>query len=191
MDEKVIVRSETSGSKARTLIGGFIIAYLLGIITQFLVEGTILLFPEATILFLICFLPYLVIFLIFLFKINSCELVVTDKRVYGKAAFGKRVDLPIDSVSTVATGMFSSVAVTTSSGGIKFYLLGNKDEIYEAISTLIVKRQDKSETVATTTIKQEIPQSAADEIKKFKDLADNGVITQEEFEAKKNQLLGL
>ena len=33
--------------------------------------------------------------------------------------------------------------------------------------------------------------STADELKKFKDLLDNGVITQEEFDAKKKQLLGL
>ena len=33
--------------------------------------------------------------------------------------------------------------------------------------------------------------SVADELKKFKDLLDAGVITQEEFDAKKNQLLGI
>lgn len=33
--------------------------------------------------------------------------------------------------------------------------------------------------------------SQADEIKKFKDLFDQGIISQEEFEAKKKQLLGL
>ena len=33
--------------------------------------------------------------------------------------------------------------------------------------------------------------SAADEIKKFRSLADSGIITEEEFEAKKKQLLGL
>lgn len=33
--------------------------------------------------------------------------------------------------------------------------------------------------------------SSADEIKKFKELLDNGIITQEEFDAKKKQLLGL
>ena len=33
--------------------------------------------------------------------------------------------------------------------------------------------------------------SAADELKKFKDLLDSGVITQAEFDAKKKQLLGL
>ncbi len=35
------------------------------------------------------------------------------------------------------------------------------------------------------------PISAADEIKKFKALLDEGIITQEEFDAKKKQLLGL
>ena len=33
--------------------------------------------------------------------------------------------------------------------------------------------------------------SEADEIRKFKELADHGIITQEEFEAKKRKLLGL
>ena len=33
--------------------------------------------------------------------------------------------------------------------------------------------------------------SSADEIKKYKELLDMGVITQEEFDAKKKQLLGL
>jgi len=33
--------------------------------------------------------------------------------------------------------------------------------------------------------------SAADEIRKYKQLADEGIITQEEFEEKKKQLLGL
>ena len=33
--------------------------------------------------------------------------------------------------------------------------------------------------------------SSADEIRKYKDLLDSGIITQEEFESKKKQLLGL
>jgi hypothetical protein len=35
------------------------------------------------------------------------------------------------------------------------------------------------------------PISAADELKKFKELFDMGVITQEEFDIKKKQLLGI
>lgn len=35
---------------------------------------------------------------------SKIELIVTDKCVYGCAAFGKRVDLPLDSISAVGTG---------------------------------------------------------------------------------------
>lgn len=46
-------------------------------------------------------------------------------------------------------------------------------------------------TAKNTPIIQAAPTSAADELKKFKELLDMGVITQEEFDAKKKQLLGL
>ena len=45
--------------------------------------------------------------------------------------------------------------------------------------------------VATTEIKQEIQPNSADELKKYKELLEIGVISQEEFDAKKKQLLGL
>lgn len=53
-----------------------------------------------------------------------------------------------------------------------------------------------SSTETTQQIEQSLsaPQtssSAADEIRKFKDLLDDGIITQEEFDAKKKELLGL
>ena len=43
---------------------------------------------------------------------------------------------------------------------------------------------------ATNTVSQEQPK-ATDELIKYKELLDSGVITQEEFDAKKKQLLGL
>ncbi len=47
---------------------------------------------------------------------------------------------------------------------------------------------ERNKTAQGTVVQQT---SAADELKKFKDLLDGGVITQEEFDAKKKQLLGL
>lgn len=85
--------------------------------------------------------------------------------------------------------MFSGLAVTTASGAIKFAMLKNRDELHEEISKLLVARQEKP--AASAAIRQEIPQSNADELKKYKDLLDSGVISQEEFDAKKKQLLGL
>ena len=54
-------------------------------------------------------------------------------------------------------------------------------------SALIVPR---GEPVIVQNISEGI-QNSADEIKKYKDLLDSGVLTQEEFDAKKKQLLGL
>jgi len=122
---------------------------------------------------------------------RSYEMTVTDKRVYGKTAFGKRVDLPIDSISAIGSRWPKGIAVATSSGKIAFLIIKNRDEIRDCISGLLIERQQRAATAPTTTIKQEIPQSNADELKKYKDLLDQGVISQEEFDAKKKQLLGL
>ena len=40
-----------------------------------------------------------------------------------------------------------------------------------------------------TVIKQEIPQSNADELKKYKELLDSGIISQEEFDQRKSSCL--
>ena len=142
--------------------------------------------------FVFLLIPALAVIAYLIYKAwSKIELTVSDKRVYGSAAFGKRVDLPFDSISAVGTSAFNGIAITTASGAIKFVMIKNRDEIHSAVSKLLVERQSKEKPVATTTIKQEIPQSNADELKKYKELLDCGVISQEEFDAKKKQLLGL
>ena len=125
----------------------------------------------------------------FYYLLNRCEITVTDKRVYGKAAFGRSVNLPFDMISSVGTAALKGIGVATSSGRISFYLCQNSQEVFSVISNVLLERQGK-------TTKQDITNDLgsgnnADELKKYKDLLDSGVITQEEFDAKKKQLLGL
>ena len=122
--------------------------------------------------------------------LSKCEITVTDRRVFGRSWFGRRVDLPLDSVSAVASGLLNNITVSTSSGKISFAAIRNRDEIYDAVNDMLMEQQSKPR-VETTNVWQEIPQSSADEIEKFKRLLDKGIITQEEFDAKKKQLLGL
>lgn len=132
--------------------------------------------------------PFIAVIVLLILKLNisNCELTVTDKRIYGKALLGKRVDLPIDSVSAIGTSALKGIDIGTSSGRIKFKLIANSDEIHSVMSKLIIDRQTNKEPVTSNVVS-----SNADELKKYKDLLDSGVITQEEFDAKKKQLLGL
>lgn len=124
-----------------------------------------------------------VVLLVFKFYASKMKIVVTNKRVYGVARFGKRVDLPIDLISAVGTCMFKGIIVSSSSGKIRFLLINNRDEIHKMISDLLIARQDKKQVENKTNV--------TEELKQYKELLDNGVITQEEFEKKKKQILGI
>ena len=131
------------------------------------------------------------ILLIFYLYVRKMELTVTDRRVYGKTVFGRQVDLPIDSISAVGLGIFRQIAVASSSGKIRFLFVDNRNEIHKVITGLLIERQQQK---AGSSAKQSTPTPQtgnADELKKYKELFDSGVITQEEFDAKKKQLLGL
>ena len=126
---------------------------------------------------------------IFYIACAKISITVTDKRVYGTALWGKRVDLPLDAISAVGSKWPKGITVASSSGKIAFVMIKNRDEIHKCVSDLLIERQTKP--TAATAIKQEAPKSDADELKKYKELLDSGIITQEEFDAKKKQLLGL
>lgn len=75
---------------------------------------------------------------------------------------------------------------TSCSCGISRF--DNKKTVEQVIDPEIIDLKTPASTSELATI--ELP-LVADEIRKFKDLADKGIITQEEFEAKKKQLLDL
>ena len=119
-------------------------------------------------------------------KFRNGEIVVTDKRIYGTIAGGKRVDLPLDAISAVGIGSCKSIAISTSSGKVSISAIKNCSEIHKIISNLLIDRQQQT--------KSPTPPPCAnntDALKKYKELLDMGIITQEEFDAKKKQLLDL
>ncbi|MEE0956611.1 MAG: SHOCT domain-containing protein [Ruminococcus sp.] len=136
-------------------------------------------------------LVILLIYVCIYSMMSNCSITVTDKRVIGKANFGKRVDLPLSQISAVALGNFSSITVATSSGRINFWCLKNRNEVFNELSNSLKIFQNQNNNYSNSEKNIIQQSSSADELKKFKDLLDTGVITQEEFDAKKKQLLGL
>ena len=183
MNEKVISKSEQYNIKAiafAIFLSVAVVFFLIGLSNSDRGEEFIMLLPAILYGGILAGIIY--------WWLGCYQLVVTDKRIYGKVAFGKTVDLPVDSVTSV-TGGNGAISISTASGQLRFCTIKNCDEMHKAITKLLVERQSKP--AATTTIRQEIPQSNADELRKYKELLDTGVITQEEFDAKKKNLLGL
>ena len=118
------------------------------------------------------------------------EIVLTDKRVYGKTIFGVHIDLPIQSVSGVSEiKILRGLSVSTSSKAIRFVFVKNASEIRKEISSLLMSRVDGNLEKEVSNSKEN--SSNIDELKKIKELLDMGIITQEEFDTKKKQLLDL
>lgn len=76
------------------------------------------------------------------------------------------------------------ISSSTKKNGIVYKTCYNIAQEILSCFKIICDQQQRS-------LKETQPASAADEIIKFKNLLDAGVITQEEYEAKKKQLLGL
>ena len=135
-----------------------------------------------------CFLLGIVVAIVFLVY-RKCEIVVTEKNVRGKTLFGKKVVLPIYMISAYSTRSFmSTVAVSTSSGLTKFSLIGNYAEIGNVLSIMINERQENTVKIESNI---NASNSSMEDLIKLKNLLDMGIITQEEFDTKKKQILNL
>ena len=123
--------------------------------------------------------------LVYAFYFNQ-ELIVNESGIKGKATIGKEINISIDRIASVKKSFLKGVIVITNGQEkIKFRLMKNHNEIIEAISKGI-------KTKSMNALKREnSSESSADQIKKYKELLDDGIISQEEFDAKKKQLLGL
>lgn len=83
-----------------------------------------------------CSLAFLISGIIYLY-IGRTNITVTDKRIYGKAIFGKNIDIPINSVIFVGIGQPKKITIATSAGKIQFAGIKNVDEVYGKIQTIL------------------------------------------------------
>ena len=132
------------------------------------------------------FLCYIVLLfsIVVTFLINreaKKELVVYEDSVLCRFNPKKSKQLVFEDINNVDFGKNTLKLIGT---GLKFKISNITNA--ESIKSLIIDKK-KSEQVKTNSADI----SNADELKKYKELLDSGVISQEEFDAKKRQILGL
>lgn len=101
----------------------------------------------------------------------------------GGLAFNGFIQFGILGGKEMSKGVFNA---SQDENTIMFRISDNADalKIKEHIEQIIMSKNDISATASNQL-------SSAEEIKKFKELLDQGIISQEEFDLKKNKLLGL
>lgn len=91
-------------------------------------------------------IPLLIVGAIFLVmgfilsKILMIHLVVTTKRVYLKAPFAARLNLPLRRISAVGTGLFHYLTITSAAGfagQIRLFFVPKYLEVYDTINALL------------------------------------------------------
>jgi len=107
---------------------------------------------------------------------------VYPNRVEFKSGVGSK-SIPINEVASIQLSMLGVGKITLETAGGKKYSIptNKKKEVQQAI-------YDAQAALAGGSTSKTTP---ADEIAKFSDLKDKGIITEKEFEQKKKQLLGL
>ena len=148
---------------------------------QFYVEELMpILIYILSLLWACCFIASIV-FTILVKREAKKELIVNKDSVLCKVNPKKSKQLSFDDISNVEYGKKSLKIIGT---GIKFKIshIINAESIK---SIILDKKKEFPYKIEDTRI------SAADELKNYKELLDNNIISKEEFDAKKKQILGL
>ena len=116
------------------------------------------------------------------------KLIYAQKRAFG-GDFSKTVSYDsINDISTKVGWMKGELNIDCMTEYMNFWV---SNDTVEKIRNLALEAMEGYRNQKNTPMVAVNQVSPAEELKKFKELLDMGIITQEEFDAKKKQLLGL
>lgn len=131
-----------------------------------------------------CLCIYLLFSIIFTLLINRAEkkeLLVYEDSVLCRFSSRKSKQLVFEDINNVD---FGKNMLKLAGTGFKFKITNIANA--ESIKSIIIDKKKSEQIKSQNTVT-----GSADELKKYKELLDCGVISQEEFDAKKKQILGL
>ena len=127
-----------------------------------------------------------IIYLMALRFVKDSYLAVSSVGIVGTTMSGEKIKLSFGDIVQAEKSSFNGIIIKTKIRNFEFEFLKNRDEVNTVLNQLLMERR-----YASTSQEKAPATDNADELKKYKELLDDGVITQEEFDAKKKQLLGL
>ena len=187
-EEKILVKSVFDSSACHKFaiiwyVVLFVYGWLMGWSMSGLIAGTGFLAGFLSAIFIGGFTH----FIVYIIARNN-EITLTNYKIKGVYNRRLSLDIPIDSVSSISKGPMGSLCITCAGNKYKILYVSNRELFCLKLNELLTIRTQQALSGTAPIVNQ---QSNYDEIKKLKQLLDDGIITQEDFDAKKKQLLGL
>ncbi|MFK5676069.1 PH domain-containing protein [Ligilactobacillus sp. LYQ60] len=126
--------------------------------------------------------------------------VTTDKRVflYNANMFvgGNITDIPLNKISAVSINaglVLAGIKITSDFGSVSLRNItkNSAKKLRDELNSQIKKFNQTKNQSSNRSPEKSQNLSDVEQIKQFKQLLDDGILTQEEFDAKKKQILGL
>ncbi len=111
---------------------------------------------------------------------EKCEITVTDEEIYGKQFGGDNVSIPLNQIVAVNPLWFTCISIKSNNNTSIFCCIKNRDEVLKTITYLLEN---------SSQISREKVIGGAEQLKSLKSLLDANIITQEEFEMKKKEII--
>ena len=136
MEEKVLVKGE---------FGGKFFAVLLWILSMALIAicivcGIVNYDEELIIMGIVGGIPLIILSIILSVILKKRELVITNKRIIARSAFGFRTDIPIEKITNISMRWFGGIGCGSPSTKVRFHFCKNKQEIFDTIASETLKR---------------------------------------------------
>jgi len=126
---------------------------------------------------------------------GSVPVVITAQSVYLVAHAGllgtNVAAIPVSRITSVTTKSGAFLGVLKNLYIAEGTLVHAVEKIAGNVADQAIAAINKAQSMASAPTASAAPVSQADELAKFKKLLDDGVLTQEEFDKKKAQILGL
>lgn len=180
-----------------------VVPFLIPIIANVTNGGMVMSMPPIIVLHTVIMILIPVILKLFSQSIaNSCQLELTENQIKGqlKMPFStKKLQMPIDKLDNVFTSngladKFRSgetVIIHSNSGAVKFHYVHNAEEFARvAMKRIEEARKENSVQSCAPPVQNTVPASSLTEkIAELQSLKAQGVLTEEQFEAKKQDLI--
>lgn len=144
MEEKILVKGIFYGEKGPLIVG--VVLGIISLILGFVGEANAHYSHGQYILFgFLGAIVYIAIGVILMKVLEKRELIVTNKRVIARRAFGIRKDFVIKNITDIVmygwlprSFFFDGISVATPSSRISFGFCRNKEELFNTISAQIL-----------------------------------------------------